>query len=159
VQAFFEQDLVSHPKAQMYFGFYAYVLMRDIVIYIANKDFMQIESFAVGRGSEITNLSSSTSVHRQILAGTQEILLTLLAKLPPNVQAWIKKVISFLEQEEQQIPGFVKLLVGALAANATGWNHAKFFSVNGTTSVASGYYWWDGYATGSTAPLTYLTRM
>lgn len=86
----------------------------------------------------------------------KKILLALLAKLPPNVQAWIKKVITFLEQEEQKIPGFIKLLVGALAANATGWNHAKFFSVNGITSVASGYNWWDGYATGPNVPNNYI---
>jgi hypothetical protein len=86
----------------------------------------------------------------------KKVLLAIFSKIPPNVQAWIKKVIGFLEQDEEKILNFINSLLGLLSAQATGWNHAKFFSVNGTTSVASGYNWWNGYGTGIKAPNYYI---
>ena len=78
----------------------------------------------------------------------KKLLHELLVKLPQPIQERILKLIAFLEAHEGNIRTVIGQLVYALAHNATGWNHSKFLSVNGTTSVAAGYNWWDGYATG-----------
>jgi hypothetical protein len=92
----------------------------------------------------------------RIWQALKNALVDLLNKLPAPVQAWIRKVITYLEQDEQKIQNFIKALVAALAAQATGWNHSKFLAVNGTTAVASGYNWWNGYATGSNVANNYI---
>jgi hypothetical protein len=92
----------------------------------------------------------------KIWQALKNVLHALYDKFPTPVRAWIQKVITFLQQDEQKIRNFIHALVAQLFAQATGWNHAKFLAVNGTTAVASGYNWWIGYSTGSGVMNNYI---
>lgn len=100
--------------------------------------------------TNVDALSSALHTHSLLIEKIWQEIKNIIKTLrhdKARLIGWVMKVLEHLEEIEHDVLKIVKEIVTGLANQATGWNHAKFLAVNGTTAVVSGYNWWTDYGT------------